>query len=252
MAKIHPISAEDFKLRAHSAAGISTTVVVKHRKDTFAFDMGICTPWTVAADAVFVSHCHTDHIGGILAHMRARHFQGSTTYYLPAHAIDVLRQMQQLMAELDGSEANHRIKLQLVHPNSVLKYRSWHVKAIATEHRVPSLAYVFFKAHREPLPEKYRGLPGREIGRLKAEGVIQQAVTFTPELMYAGDLVLRSLLKIPYALTARVLITEVTFVDHKVGFETSFEKMHIHLLEVRTLLTNACRDLAEKCMLTIR
>lgn len=61
-----------------------------------------------------------------------------------------------------------------------------------------------------------RDLPGREIAALRKSGVAVTEEAVTPEVAVTGDTTIRGILSSPDALNARILVTEMTFLDDSV------------------------------------
>lgn len=122
--------------------------------------------------------------------------------------------------DIVGVKAGERIPL--THDSFVVPFD--------TDHRVPSLGYVLWKARSKLLPE-YVGLSAPEIGKLVKSGVIVTDKFEYPYLAYSGDTTMAGLLRCEDALKAEILILECTFLND-VTIERAESKMHIHIQQI--------------------
>ncbi|EGD73360.1 hypothetical protein PTSG_05071 [Salpingoeca rosetta] len=231
---------DGLEITSHSSAGHGTCITVTTSNPlprlSICFDIGACLTESVQAQHVFVSHCHTDHVGSLMLHARAREMcSGPATYYVPEPVIPHLRRMQQLFADLDsdGVPKVPPARFEPIWPGRVVPVgKGFAVKVLAVEHRVHNaFAFVLQRRDRLPLPPEFRGLPPMEIKALYDENVVQKFGPPKALLTYSGDCVLRSLLKHAFVLSTRVLICELTYLDDRT--ESKAEKyMHVHLKEL--------------------
>lgn len=106
------------------------------------------------------------------------------------------------------------------------------VRVFATDHRVPSLGYAIVTREKGGLAPQYVGLPRDQLIALRDSGVEIQPVTTTVDLVYTGDTRIAGLDREPLVWQARVLITELSFLDDSVSLEGTEEKGHLHLYSI--------------------
>ncbi|MFN7133418.1 MAG: MBL fold metallo-hydrolase, partial [Myxococcales bacterium] len=117
------------------------------------------------------------------------------------------------------------------HHERELGHGLW-VRAFRTHHPIASLGYLFFRRVQK-LAAAYRGLPGDELARLRAEnrpGVFETHDRL--ELAYATDTLSDVLDTAPEILEARVLVLECTFLDATRDVARARERSHLHLDEL--------------------
>jgi len=105
------------------------------------------------------------------------------------------------------------------------------VRAFETHHRIPSQGYVVTE-ERTRLAEKYRGTPGRELGRLRQEGADLDETFEVPLVAFTGDTRASVFDGDLLALKAQVLISECTFVNGDVTVAEARKKGHVHISEL--------------------
>ncbi len=222
---------------AWTKAGISSCVYIKipSCKVDLLLDCGICEPQTLSAQFVFISHGHMDHAGACISHARAKALSSApSTYYIPSAIKDAFLMAKQGFEAMDGHEIP--MKIVEVNPNDEITLSaSLKVRVFATEHRVPSQGFAFFQTKRGTLLPEYQGIPGPELGKLKAKGVeILTPAIEKLELVYTGDTTFEGLLNSPFhdiIFQAPILITELTYLN---GERTNAGKYkHIHIEDIR-------------------
>jgi hypothetical protein len=89
------------------------------------------------------------------------------------------------------------------------------------------------------LKKEYIGLSGNEIKNLKVSGVEITDSIITPEVAFTGDTTSDFVVDETNAdaLKAKVLVMESTFLDDSVSVEHARDYGHIHISEVRILLS---------------
>jgi ribonuclease Z len=193
------------------------------------FDLG-AHPWDFMGTSTWLlSHCHLDHIAALPLHVSRRRLMkmAPPTIYLPAFAVDAVRNMLDSFVRLDrgkmpcnliGVEAGDEIELT----------RELVMNVFATKHTVPSVGYVI-SDRRKKLKTEYLDLNGDQIRELKEQGT---EITFekrVPLVGYTGDTSPKGLDENPMFYQTKVLITEMTFIDPEHRKELIHKTGHMHL-----------------------
>lgn len=96
------------EIRGHELAGTSVAALATaFAVDQYrtAVDMGRCSAALAAQETVLLTHCHSDHVAGLVAWLSAhtRRFEGSPTrIFVPAERRDALLKALEVWPELDG------------------------------------------------------------------------------------------------------------------------------------------------------
>ena len=178
----------DLELVGMSVAALATAFAVDALR--VAVDMGRCSALLSAQDTVLLTHCHSDHVAGLVAWLSAhtrRHQGRPTKVVLPAERRDMLMNALEIWPELDG--VRRRVQLDEVltpaSPGDVVTLANggW-ARAFAVHHSVPSLGWA--------------------VGR---RGFSRPAIVF------AGDGTSRPFEQDPALLDAEVAVVDCSFVD---------------------------------------
>lgn len=225
------VQAGPYSVRGISVGGVYTSLHVPELG--VMLDAGITLRAMCAADHVFLSHGHVDHVGGLFGMLGVRGMMHKTKpprLYLPreiandlSSALASVSKLQRFALEVEA--------VPMSAGDSVLIANNLWVRAFRTHHPVPSLGYQFFRRVTKLKPE-YKGLRAAEI----AEAKRTQADVFYEvehlELCYATDTLIRVLETNPSMLQSRVLIMECTFYDQRKSLADSRAGCHIHLDEL--------------------
>jgi ribonuclease BN (tRNA processing enzyme) len=182
------LSWADLELVGTSVATLATAFAVA----TFrvAIDMGRCSAVLAAQETVLLTHCHSDHVAGLVAWLSAhtRRYQGAPTRIMvPAARRDGLLAALEIWPELDGVRRRVRLDDVLVPalPGERFKLANggW-AHAFAVHHSVPSVGWAI-------------GRTGRD----------------RADLVFAGDGTPRPFEEKPQLLDAGVALVDCSFVD---------------------------------------
>lgn len=279
-----------------SKAGIGTCFVLEettHKKFQVVFDLG-CTPifdQTMTASHVVLSHVHMDHFGAIFGHARAHSMVcgGSTpTYYIPEELVPKIQKARELFSDIDAtcrddpeSQAQKRekgllnmkivpvqagkeieIKQKKVHNGVKYYLRPFDVSHCGH----PSLGYsLVSKTCKKELKEEYRGMDGKELGKLARSGVAINGTEIVEKIQacYSGDTNLDGLIlhgenssqeeadadaqsrrNLKEALTAPLVMCELTYILES-DRELAKERGHINLFDIQPILKSHNRELTK-------
>src|SRR5574341_29273 len=115
--------------------------------------------------SIFITHFHADHFLGIPGLIQTMSFNGRTEP-LEIYGPEWTRQMVQLLIELGYYRLGFEINAHELEDGDVLEKGEYSVKAVATDHGIPSLGYV--------LEEK------RRTGRFNREKAIELGIPAGP------------------------------------------------------------------------
>jgi|SRR5262245_19888327 len=224
------IALNGLELRALSVGGLETCHWLPRWR--VAFDIGRCPLEVVDCRTVLFTHAHMDHLGGIAYHTatRALRRQPPPVYVVPHHCTDDLTRLFEVWRALDRSDMPHRLVPlgpgeEHVLPNQLV------ARPFASPHSAPCQGYALW-SRKEKLKPEFHGLEGRELARLRKEGIVLGDVVETPELAFTGDTKIEVLEQQEVVRHARVLLLECTFVDERVSVDEARAKGHVHLYEI--------------------
>lgn len=191
----------------------------------------------VRPERVFITHTHSDHANRV-THVVSR--ARPPTIYVPASAAPFLehyvdshqamtdnRPVEAVKAAMavGGEQWTINRVVQGVRPGESLdvkaKGRRFRVQVVACDHSVDCVGYAFFEV-KEKLKEEFRGLPGKELGKLRKEGTALTEATEIPLFAFMGDTTAKAFGvgrecdsggSVPEPLQFPVVITECTFLE---------------------------------------
>lgn len=127
-----------------SVAALATAFAVPRYR--VAVDMGRCSPTLAEQDTVLLTHCHSDHVAGLVAWLSAhtrRHTGRPTRLVLPAERRDELTRALLVWPDLDG--VRRRVDLESVivgaRAGDTVVLENGVARAIPADHPVPSLGW---------------------------------------------------------------------------------------------------------------
>ncbi len=225
------VQAGPYTVRGISVGGVYTTLQIPEL--ALLLDVGLPLRSFCAADHIFLSHGHVDHMGGLFGLLGVRGMMvkpAPPRLYLPAEIADDLATALAAASRLQ----RFPLEVQLVPMHAgdeQLVANNLYVRAFRTLHPVPSLGFQFFRRVNK-LKSEYLSLPGPEIAQRKARGedLFMQAERL--ELCYATDTLLRVIDKTPAMLKSRVLVLECTFYDERKSLADAHAGCHVHLDEI--------------------
>ncbi|MEM9188654.1 MAG: MBL fold metallo-hydrolase [Myxococcota bacterium] len=225
------VKAGDYTIRGLSVGGVYTSLYVKELDSVL--DVGLAPRSFGAAERIFLSHGHADHVGALTTLLGMRALMGKHTpprLFVPEEIADPLYEGLLAMSRLQRYDLT--VELQPMKPGQEETIRpDMMVRAFRTHHPVPSVGYQFFRRVSK-LREEFKTLPGAEIGKLRKTGADIFDVEDRLELAYATDTLIRVLDTAPDIKRSKVLILECTFLDERKSLEASRRGCHIHLDEL--------------------
>jgi len=225
------VSAGPYTVRGVSVGGVYTTLQVPELG--VLLDVGLPLRAYCAADRIFISHGHADHVGGLMGLLGVRGMMNKPApprVFVPAEIAEPLTDMLRAASRMQRFPFD--VELAPMLPGDELKIANnlW-VRAFRTHHPVPALGYQFFRRVQKLKPA-FLSLPGPEIALRKQRGEPLFESEDQLELCYATDTLVRVLDTNPSMLDSRVLILECTFYDDKKSLADSRAGCHIHLDEL--------------------
>ena len=196
------------------------------------FDLG-GQPWSfMGTPQWFISHTHMDHILALPAYIARRRMMKMEppTIYLPAHAVERVRQLLDIFTRLDHGRLP--CKLIGVRHGEVHEISREHVVSVVqTDHSIPSVGYIVWERRKRLKPE-YQSLSEKEIRQLAITGHDVSAEFRFPRLAYLGDRTPLGLDDNPEMYQADILILEVSFIAKRHRTEKIYRRGHIHLDDI--------------------
>ncbi len=225
------VKAAKLTIRGVSLGGVYTSLFVPELDALF--DIGIPARSAAAANFIFLSHGHVDHLGALASHLGIRALTGTRsppTLFLPAEieedVLETLRSMTRIQ--------RYDLKVQAVPmlPGDTATMRGdIQVRAFRTHHGVPSLGYSLVRQIKK-LKDEYLHLPGHEIADRKRAGEDLFRVEERNEISYCTDTLIQVLDNNPELYESQVLVLESTFLDERKTLESTRAGCHIHLDEI--------------------
>eukprot|EP00238_Polyblepharides_amylifera_P001309 CAMPEP_0196571678 /NCGR_PEP_ID=MMETSP1081-20130531/1824_1 /TAXON_ID=36882 /ORGANISM="Pyramimonas amylifera, Strain CCMP720" /LENGTH=299 /DNA_ID=CAMNT_0041888711 /DNA_START=193 /DNA_END=1088 /DNA_ORIENTATION=+ len=224
-----------FQIEGLSVGGQETCIILPQYK--VAFDIGRCPQRAVYMDTVLFSHTHLDHVSGIGAYVGMRSMLAlcPPTLVLPSVNAAGLEALLSAYRELDTSPLPCEVVAAEVGDELKLdkNRRDLFVKVFRTCHTVPSQGYLIC-SRKQKLKLEFQGRPGQEIKQLRESGVEICDVEEVAEVAFTGDTTADWMLDTGnrQALSAKLLIMEVTFLDDSRNSEDARKFGHTHISEV--------------------
>lgn len=200
---------------------------------SLAFDSGKCPPRAIAMRYMALTHGHCDHIHGLPLHLATRALQklSEPKYFVPTDIVPDVRNFIDAVERLE--QAAFRFNVHPMSPSDPPQAlgKGWMLKSFPTKHTVPSQGYVVLKTARK-LKSEFVGKSPKELVLTKQLGIEIENLVMTPEIVFTGDTTLDAIAGSEDCRQARILITEMTFIDDSCSVENARKFGHIHLDEV--------------------
>lgn len=170
-----------------SVAALATAFAIERCRT--AIDMGRCSALLAAQDTVLLTHCHSDHVAGLIAWLSAhtrRHRDRPTRVVVPAEKHDELLAALQIWPDLDGVRRRVDLTEVLVaaRPGDVIELPGGKATAFAVRHNTAGLGWAIASG------EKTR-----------------------PDLVFAGDSTVEPFRDDPALLDTATAVVDCSFID---------------------------------------
>lgn len=198
------------RLRGVSIAGICTSLQIPEVK--LCVDIGLITSTSIRMNTLALTHGHVDHAGALANYLGQRSLMnmGPSRIIAPAPILGDLTEIVRLWERIQGrTYPVEWIPGQVGEDVDLGKGRF--LRPFATDHTVPSLGYVLGE-RRKKLRPKYEGFSGEEVARLKRDGVDIVREHEVPLVAFSGDTMISALVDSKFARSAKVIVTELTFI----------------------------------------
>lgn len=226
---VQNLSCGRLRLVGTSRAGVATVIGVPSLRGIL--DLGVCPPELARYGRVFLSHLHADHWGGLIYYLNVRRLtgQGTATVYLPAAELPLLDDVLRSTALASRVRWDYRlVPMHAGQPRDISP--ELFVMPFPTDHRMPSLGYVFFQRRRK-LKQEHASLDSDKIMEQLRAGVPVHERQEVPILSYIGDSGPGPLDRHQWIGHSEVAIFECTFI-HPEHLPLAREYGHTHLLDL--------------------
>lgn len=221
-----------YHIHGVSVAAVETCVCIPAL--SLAFDSGKCPPRAISMRYMALTHGHCDHAHGLPLHLATRSLQKlpEPKYFVPADIVSDVRNFVDAAARLE--QTPFKINIHPMSPSDppFALEKAWKLKSFPTKHTVPSQGYAVLKTTKK-LKAEYLGKSPRELVLIKKSGAEIENSFVTPEIVFTGDTTLDAIAESEDCRRARILITEMTFLDGSCSVENARKFGHIHLYEVK-------------------
>jgi len=247
------------KIVGRSRAGDATAFAIPEFK--WLFDCGtVVQEWK--PQTIFLTHTHSDHVHCLL---RYRDGDRPPTIYLPEESVPFVEaciKAYEVMTDSgyndkdnDGQEEKENIEkpakrveyiLRATKPDEEIHFsqgvHKFVMRTLNMDHRIPCLGYNILKL-RSRLKEEYIGLPSRQIGQLRKEGVEITRIEEEPYICFMGDTTTKAFKDYPEILSKdSVIIVECTFIDEKNRRQAEKTK-HTHWDDLKPYIASSPRTM---------
>jgi ribonuclease Z len=202
------------------------------RELNVALDVGRCPDILVGIPDVFLTHAHLDHALGVPFYAAQRKMQRleAGNVYVPQETAEGFAELMALHERLE--ETGYPLNIVGLAEGEVRQVRrNLRVRAHRSTHRVVTNAYELIEV-RWKLDERFVGMPGHEIERLRQEmpGELLHEEE-TPLLFYTGDTDRRIFDRSPALFGAEVLMIECSFTAAE-DRQRALKYAHIHIGDI--------------------
>ena len=217
----------DHHFLGFSIAGVTTSLVYENAG--LVFDIGQGLPFNIPRHHYFLTHCHSDHAGGLAYVLSQR-----SLWNLPPATVYTLPQYQQPLTSIieqwqDLEDFKYPFTIQAMNIGETVTIdKDYSVESFKTVHRVASQGYIVKKKKKKLKPE-FQNLQPTDLRKLHESGVKLNTVVSEALFAFTGDTQIEFLdsLKTP----VDVLFMETTFIDDHKSIENARTWGHIHLNE---------------------
>jgi ribonuclease Z len=229
----HPLDKIGLTIRGHSRSSEGSCFFIPELK--IFFDAGMRSPFN--PNYVFITHCHSDH-SQILPQILTG-ITTTPTVYVPQESRqfckDYLIAAIGFFINCPSSCVIENYPVKGVTCGEVVKVEygkgNYNMKVYDLDHSIPTRGYGLCEV-RKKLKEEYVGIEGKEIGRLRKEGVEITEDKMYWLLAYICDTSISVLSKYPELFNYPYLIIECTFLYDE-EYEMAEAKKHIHWKDLK-------------------
>ena len=228
---IHTLMVGGYKFTGVSVAGLETCICIPSL--SLAFDSGRSPACSIPMQHMAITHGHLDHVYGLPLHRGTRSMQklAPPTYYMPPQIVPDVRMLLDAVGRLEHTQLqSNLIGLEPLHSEVEFK-KGWFLKSFPTHHPVPSQGYVV-KRRKKKLKPEYHGVDSKELARLRKSGVELDDEVRSVEIAFTGDTTVSAIAESEDCRQARVLITEMTYVNNTCDAERAHKFGHIHINDI--------------------
>jgi ribonuclease Z len=238
------VYAPPFRVQGISIAGEATTIQIPELGVTF--DIGDTPKAVLTSDFVALSHGHMDHAAGLAYYFSQRSFQGLKPGTVVCHPLleEPIHNVMKAWIDIENQRTPYNV-VPLEPEQEIEIKNNLFLRAFKTVHTESSLGYVVIEKRSKLLPELV-GLPQEKILERKNKGEPITQTLEVPQVCFTGDTAWGVHFEREDILTAKVLITECTFLEPGHRPRASVGK-HLHLDDVVRICR---RSKAEAIILT--
>ena len=229
-----------FRIQGLSVAGEESCVHLP--EFDLAFDIGLCPRAALAAKFVALTHGHMDHAAALSYYFSQRHFQGmgEGTVICPKPLEAPIHKLMDAWVDIEKQRTPYRV-VGMEHDQEHEIKNNHVLRAFDTVHTVASQGFVLVEK-RSKLKEEYAGLPQERLVELRKKGETITQILDVPLVCYTGDTAWGKHFDRPDVLSAKVLITECTFMEPGHRKRAGIGR-HLHLDHVVDLIERSTAEL---------
>lgn len=243
------IYAAGIALEGESVSGIGTCIAVPQYD--IVFDVGICPKSAAHCRNVLITHSHIDHIGSAHIHaaLRSLNSMSPTRFFVPPSVVEKFTRMMKMWAEIQHDEEIPCEIIPLACGEEYMLKKGVYIRPFATDHRIDSQGYCIVEK-RNKLRSEFAGMPVSEIARARKSGDVTESVDFL-QIVYTGDTRASIWDSNKEISSARVIITESTYICNEKIVKDAHKWGHTHINEIIDVLKRGVISNAETEALVI-
>jgi len=221
------------RIQGVSIAGEETAVQIPELD--VCFDIGLCPRSALASKYIALTHGHMDHAAGLAYYFSQRQFQGMGvgTVVCPERIAPPIHNVMKAWVDLEAQVTPYNVVPMVEDQELQIKPNTF-LRGFNTVHTVPSLGYCIVE-RRSKLREDLLGAPQEKLIELKKAGEQITREIEVPHVCCTGDTMWGEHFDRPDVRSARILITECTFMEpgHR---DRAAVGRHLHLDDIAKLL----------------
>lgn len=219
-----------FKFQGLSLSGIRTAIAIPEL--SLSFDVAQGYPFLLNLKKFFISHGHLDHAAGIpyIISQKAMNSQDAAKFYMPASLVEPMTQIMRTWEQIEKHQYTFDFIAVRADDKMTLN-EQYYMKAFPTTHRIDSLGYTLFEAHKKLKPQ-LRNLSQEQIIELRHRGDEIHEITHTPLVSFTGDSQIEFLDSRPWIRKSKIILMESTYLDSRKSIEDARKWGHTHLDEI--------------------